>query len=150
MKKIPKKPELSLAVQYGCDGDGLPVRAQVRRWVIAAQEGPMRVTIRFVDAREGRILNRDYRNKDYATNVLTFDYETAPAASGDLVVCLPVVRREAKAQKKPLKAHMAHMIVHGMLHLQAYDHETSEADAEQMESRERVILARFGIADPYA
>ena len=143
-------PELSLAVQYGCEDAGLPARAQLRRWVRAAQEQALAVTIRFVTTAEGRTLNRDFRGKDYATNVLSFVYENDPVATGDLVVCLPVVKREARAQKKPLKAHMAHMVVHGMLHLQGYDHETCEQDADRMEARERQILSRFGIADPYS
>ena len=109
----------------------------------------MRVTVRFVAAAEGRRLNRDFRGKDYATNVLSFVYEDGAAATGDLVVCLPVVLREAKQQGKPAKAHLAHMIVHGMLHLQGYDHETGQRDALRMEAREREILARFGIPDPY-
>ncbi len=107
----------------------------------------MTVTVRFVAAKEGRSLNRDFRGKDYATNVLSFTYE---CAAGDLVICLPVVRREAREQRKTLRAHLAHMIVHGMLHLQGYDHATGRFDAEQMEVRERKILARFGIADHYA
>lgn len=148
MRKTPQKPELSLAVQFACEDTALPDRAQVRRWALAALETDVQVTIRFVAAREGRRLNHDFRGKDYATNVLSFVYETEPVI-GDLVVCLPVVKREAKEQKKPLKAHLAHMIVHGMLHLQGYDHETGPADAEIMEQREREILARFRIADPY-
>jgi len=147
---MPKKqaPELSLAVQYGCADARLPARPQVRRWVKAAQETAVQVTVRFVAAREGRALNRDFRGKDYATNVLTFVYEEKPV-SGDLVICLPVVAREAKAQGKPFKAHLAHLVVHGMLHLQGYDHETGAADAARMEARERALLARFGIPDPY-
>jgi len=147
---MPKKqaPELSLAVQYGCVDARLPARPQVRRWVKAAQETAVQVTVRFVAAREGRALNRDFRGKDYATNVLTFVYEEKPV-SGDLVICLPVVAREAKAQGKPFKAHLAHLVVHGMLHLQGYDHETGAADAARMEARERALLARFGIPDPY-
>ncbi len=149
---MPKKPEpapgLVLAVQYACADDALPDRAQIRRWALAALETDVQATIRFVAAREGRRLNHDFRNKDYATNVLSFVYETDPVM-GDLVVCLPVVKREAKEQKKPLKAHLAHMIVHGMLHLQGYDHETGLDEAEIMEQREREILARFRIADPY-
>ncbi len=148
MKATPKRPELALAVQYACTGDALPDRAQVRRWALATLETDVRATIRFVAAREGRRLNRDFRSKDYATNVLSFVYESEPV-SGDLVVCLPVVKREAKEQKKPFRAHLAHMIVHGMLHLQGYDHETAPAEAEIMEQREREILARFRIADPY-
>lgn len=143
------RPELHLAVQYAVAGDELPDRGQVRRWVCAAQEKPLTVTVRFVDGREGRRLNHAFRGKDYATNVLTFVYEDAPVM-GDLVICLPVVRREAKRQGKPVKAHLAHMVVHGMLHLQGYDHETSARDALRMEARERAILARFRIPDPYA
>ena len=142
-------PELSLAVQYACDGPQLPSRAQLRRWAAAAREKRLSATVRFVGAAEGRALNRDYRGRDYATNVLSFVYEEGRAASGDLVICLPVVAKEAKAQGKPFKAHMAHMVVHGMLHLQGYDHETGPADAARMEARERAILARFGIPDPY-
>ena len=93
-------------------------------------------------------MNRDYRGKDYATNVLSFIYESTPVV-GDLVICLPVVLREAKEQGKPVNTHMAHLIVHGMLHLQAYEHETNKQDAARMEAREREILARFGIPDPY-
>lgn len=149
MKKTVRKPELSLAVQYACNDERLPSRSQVRRWVRAAQEMPLAVALRFVGAAEGRRLNRDFRGKDYATNVLSFVYAAAPAASGDLVVCLPVALREAKAQRKPAKAHLAHLIVHGLLHLQGYDHETGARDAERMEARERAILARFRIPDPY-
>jgi probable rRNA maturation factor len=140
---------LSLSVQYACKDDALPSRPQVRRWVRAALERDATVTVRFVDADEGRGLNRDYRHKDYATNVLSFPYETDPAISGDLVVCLPVVLREAEAQQKAPEAHFAHLIVHGMLHLQGYDHETGQQDAARMEAKERDILARLGYPDPY-
>jgi len=109
----------------------------------------LHATVRFVDAEEGRELNRDYRGKDYATNVLSFVYESAPTVVGDLVVCLPVVLREAAEQDKPSEAHCAHLIVHGVLHLQGYDHETGPQDAERMEAREREILARLGYPDPY-
>ena len=126
----------------------MPSRAQVRRWMRAAQEKPLQATVRFVDAAEGSRLNRDYRGKERATNVLSFVYADDPAA-GDLVVCWPVVVREAKTRGKPLKAHLAHLIVHGALHLQGYDHETGAADADRMEAQEREILARFGIPDPY-
>ncbi len=143
-----KAPELSLAVQYGCADARLPDRPQLRRWVKAAQETDVQATIRFVAAAEGRMLNRDFRGKDYATNVLTFVYETQPVV-GDVVICTAVVRREAREQGKSLKAHLAHMVVHGMLHLQGYDHETGARDAARMEARERAILARFGIPDPY-
>lgn len=150
MKPATKKPELSLVVQYGCADTRLPLRAQIRRWVAATQEKALQVTVRFVAAREGRLLNRDFRGKDYATNVLTFVYESGEnGIAGDIVVCLPVVLREARQQKKLDKSHMAHLIVHGVLHLQGYDHETGAGDARRMEDRERQILARFGIADPY-
>ncbi|MHB1360764.1 MAG: rRNA maturation RNase YbeY [Rhodocyclaceae bacterium] len=143
------KLELSLSVQYGCQDEQLPTRAQVRRWVRAAQEQPLQATVRFVDADEGQALNRTYRGKDYATNVLTFVYTSEPVVSGDLVICLPVVLREAAEQRKPFLAHLAHLVVHGMLHLQGYDHETGKSDAARMEARERKVLARFDIPDPY-
>lgn len=107
------------------------------------------MTVRFVDAEEGRMLNANYRGKDYATNVLSFPYAPAPEIVGDLVVCSAVVRREAEEQEVPPNAHFAHLIVHGMLHLQGYDHENDE-DAAMMEDREREILARLGFPDPYA
>lgn len=140
---------LSLSVQYACNNDGLPSRPRLRRWVQASLERPAQVTVRFVEAEEGRALNRDYRGKDYATNVLSFVYATGPEVLGDLVICLPVVLREATEQGKPADAHFAHMVVHGILHLHGYDHETGEADAEAMEARERAILARLGYPDPY-
>ena len=105
--------------------------------------------MRFVDAEEGQALNRDYRRKDYATNVLSFVYAEEPAVQGDLVVCLPVVLREAGEQGKAAEAHFAHLIVHGMLHLQGYDHETGDEDAARMEAKEREILAGLGYPDPY-
>jgi probable rRNA maturation factor len=143
-----KAPELSLTVQYACHNDALPLRSQIRRWVRAALETDVQATIRFVNAKEGRALNRDFRGKDHATNVLSFVYEPRPVI-GDLVICTTVVQREAKEQDKPVKAHLAHMVVHGMLHLQGYDHETGARDAARMEAREREVLARFGIPDPY-
>ena len=106
--------------------------------------------VRIVDAEEGQTLNRDYRNKDYATNVLTFDYSGAPVVAADLVLCAPVVAREAAELGKPLAEHYAHLLVHGTLHAQGWDHETSEADAEAMEARETAILAGLGLANPYA
>ncbi len=106
--------------------------------------------MRFVGADEGRKLNRDYRGRDYATNVLSFPYESGSRLAGDLVLCLPVVEREAEEQGKPPEAHFAHLIVHGMLHLQGYDHETGADDAERMEAVEREILEALGYPDPYA
>ena len=149
-KPRPVPPSLSLSVQYACEGDALPSRPQVRRWVKKALEGDSaEVTVRFVEAEEGQKLNREYRHRDYATNVLSFPYIPNPAMAGDLVLCLPVVLKEATEQQKPAEAHFAHLIVHGMLHLQGYDHETSDSEAEIMEAREREILAALGYPDPY-
>ena len=136
-------------MQYASSAKGLPTRAQVRRWVRAAQETDAAVTVRFVGTIEGRALNAEFRRKDYATNVLTFVYDDESPRAGDLVLCAPVVRKEADAQGKTLAAHYAHLVVHGMLHLQGYDHERA-ADAAVMETRETAILASLGIADPYA
>jgi probable rRNA maturation factor len=140
---------LSLAVQYACADPALPTRPFVRRCVKASCAAPAEVTVRFVDADEGRALNRDWRHKDYATNVLSFVYELEPVVMGDLALCLPVVLREAAAQGTDAAAHFAHLIVHGMLHLQGYDHETGAEDAARMEAKEREILARLGYPDPY-
>jgi probable rRNA maturation factor len=143
-------PELRLSVQYPGGTDGAPTRPQVRRWVRAACAAPAEITVRFVDDREGRDLNRDYRGKDYATNVLSFPYESGERVCGDLVLCIEVVEREAREQEKSAEAHYAHMIVHGMLHLLGHDHETSQDDAERMEALEREILENLGYPDPYA
>jgi probable rRNA maturation factor len=140
---------LSLSVQFGVPAEPLPRRPTLRRWVRAAQERDLRVTLRFVGAREGRALNRDFRRRDYATNVLTFVYDDVIPRAGDVVLCVPVVTREARAQGKTLRAHCAHLIVHGMLHLQGYDHERG-TDAARMEARETALLARLGYRDPYA
>ena len=145
----PGLPELRLSVQYPAGKDGAPTRPQVRRWVRAACNKPAEVTVRFVAAEEGRSLNREYRKKDYATNVLSFPYESGMRLSGDLVLCQPVVESEARDQGKSLEAHFAHLIVHGMLHLLGYDHETGAADAERMEAVERDILNILGYPDPY-
>ena len=142
-------PELRLSVQYPGGKENAPTRPQVRRWVRAACATPAEVTVRFVGAAEGQTLNREYRGKDYATNVLSFPYETGDRICGDLVLCLPVVEREAGEQGKPPEAHYAHLVVHGMLHLQGHDHETGRRDAERMEAIERQILAGLGYPDPY-
>lgn len=143
-------PELRLAVQFASAADNLPSRAQIRRWVAAALEQSAEITVRIVDAEEAQALNHDYRDKDYVPNVLTFEYgEITPGVlGGDVVICAPVVEREARQQGKPLKAHYAHMTVHGVLHLQGYDH-IELADADVMESREAVILKPFRIPNPY-
>ena len=140
---------LDLAVQYACKREGLPLRADFARWVRAALTGGGQVAIRLVDEQEGRTLNSEYRGKDYATNVLSFPYDTEPLLMGDLVICSTVVAREAAEQGKPLTAHYAHLTVHGMLHLQGWDHE-NEGDAQAMEDEERKILAALGYPDPYA
>jgi probable rRNA maturation factor len=125
-------------------------RATVARWIKAALFADAELTIRFVDEDEGRTLNRTYRQKDYATNVLTFAYAESEddPVTGDLILCCPVVEREAGAQGKPLAAHYAHLIVHGTLHAQGYDHE-DETEAEEMESIETDIMRALGFSDPY-
>ncbi len=125
-------------------------RHRVARWVRAALAVPGEITVRIVDEAEGRELNRDYRDKDYATNVLTFDYAQEPVVSADLVLCAPVVAREAAERGLALADHYAHLLVHGTLHAQGWDHETSTADAEAMEAEEVRILARLGVGNPYA
>ena len=147
MKSASKR--LNLSVQYACNREGLPLRADFVRWARAALAGGGEITIRLVDADEGRKLNNEYRGKDYATNVLSFPYDTEPVVVGDLVICPSVVTREAEEQNKPLKAHYAHLTVHGMLHLQGRDHDHDD-DAEAMESEEKEILAALGYPDPYA
>jgi probable rRNA maturation factor len=112
-----RRPELALSVQHAVRHAASPRRPQIVGWLRAAQEHPATISVRFVDAAEGQALNRDYRGKDYATNVLSFVYESAPAVIGDLVICVPVVLREAQEQGKAAEAHFAHLIVHGMLHL---------------------------------
>ena len=150
---LPNK-RLNLSVQYACNNAGLPLRPQIRAWARAALDVDGRrggqITVRFVDAAEGRSLNGDYRGKDYATNVLSFPYAIEPVICGDLVICAEVVAREAAEQGTPLEAHYAHLIVHGMLHLEDYDHEEGEQEALLMEGKERVILAALGYPDPYA
>jgi probable rRNA maturation factor len=145
------QPSLSLSLQFADPRHRahLP-RHHVIRWIRAALEAPGEITVRIVDAEEGQTLNRDYRQKDHATNVLTFDYSAEPVVAADLVLCAPVVEAEAAAAGKTLAAHYAHLLVHGTLHAQGYDHEDDEAAAELMESREREILAALGFADPYA
>ena len=144
---------LNLSVQYACNQAGLPSRPQIRAWVRAAldvdEKRGGQITIRFVEPEEGQSLNSDYRGKDYATNVLSFPYEVEPVVAGDLVICAAVVEREAAEQEKTLEAHYAHLIVHGILHLQGYDHEIGENEALLMENKERTILAQLGFSDPY-
>jgi len=144
------KPELTLSLQFAdaAHREQLP-RHRVRRWMRAALEGPAQITVRIVGADEGRALNRDYRQKDYATNVLTFDYEQEPVVVADLVLCAPVVAKEARELRIPIDAHYAHLLVHGTLHAQGYDHEADD-EAATMESRETELLLGLGFSDPYA
>ncbi len=141
-------PKLSLSVQYVSTADNLPPRSQFRRWVKLALLRDVKITLRIVDETEGRVLNKDFRGKDYATNVLTFVYDDAETLSGDIVICAPVVEREAHAQHRNLSAHYAHLSIHAALHLQGYDHE-NEQDAAVMEALETALLAKLGYADPY-
>ena len=146
--------QLSLSLQFGKIEDAALHRAalprhKVARWIRHALQTDAEITVRIVDAEEGLALNRDYRKKDYATNVLTFDYTMEPVVTADLVLCASVVAQEAKEQGKTLQAHYAHLLVHGALHAQGWDHETSEEDAQVMELRETEILARLGFENPY-
>ena len=144
---------LQLSLQFGALADAGPHRAalprhKVARWIRHALATDAEITVRIVDAEEGQALNRDYRQKDYATNVLTFDYTQEPLVTADLVLCAPVVAKEAKEQGKTLQEHYAHLIVHGTLHAQGWDHELDE-DAQVMELRETEIMARLGFKNPY-
>lgn len=125
-------------------------RHKVMRWIRHALACDAEITVRIVDTPEGQQLNRAYRQKDYPTNVLTFDYAQEPVVLADLVLCAPVVEREAREQNKSLQEHYAHLLVHGTLHAQGWDHETSEQDAQEMEAYETEIMAGLGFADPYA
>jgi probable rRNA maturation factor len=149
---MPVKNKLSLSVQYPDPRlQEIVSRAKLRRWVQAALLAPAELTIRLVDAEEGRKLNRDYRGKDYATNVLTFAYtedEDAEVTQADIILCTDVLQREAAEQSKTVETHAAHLVVHGVLHAQGYDHESDE-EAEEMEQLEADILAKLGIENPY-
>ena len=146
---------LSLSLQFGNFPESALHRAALprysaTRWIRHALQSDAEITVRIVGAEEGQALNRDYRGKDYPTNVLTFDYTQSPYVTADLVLCAPVVAREAQENGKSLQAHYAHLLVHGTLHAQGWDHETGEQDAEDMEAHEIEILAGLGIASPYA
>ncbi len=162
--ELPAKVSVAFSVQYATDAPELP-RWRLRRWAtcaiehVAAEEAELldaprfqraELTMRLVDAEEGRALNNCYRQRDYATNVLTFEYgvDSFGTISGDIVLCVPVLHREAEEQGKPLLAHAAHLTVHGVLHALGYDH-IDEEDAEEMEALETRILAHMGIPDPY-
>ena len=139
----------AVTVQFACGSSGLPAAARIRRWVEAARPGAAQITVRIVGAREGRSLNLAFRGKDRATNVLAFPYgKQRGALQGDVVLCGPVIAREAKAQGKELSAHYAHLTVHAVLHLRGYLHD-DDAQANRMERAERSILRRLGYPDPY-
>ena len=140
------KPVLSLTVQYACAA--LPTRPQWRRWIKAALQRDVSMTLRIVEQAEGRELNKAYRGRDYATNVLTFVYDDTDPLSGDVVICAPVVVRVAGEQGKDLLAHYAHMAIHAALHLQGYDHEI-DAEAEEMEALESALMLKLRYPDPY-
>ena len=146
--------ELTLSLQFGKSIDDVALhratlgRSKVKRWIRQALQSDAEITVRVVGAEEGQTLNRDYRQKDYATNVLTFDYTQEPVVTADLVLCAPVVAAEAKEQGKTLEAHYAHLLVHGALHAQGWDHDEDE-DAQVMELRETDIMHRLGFDSPY-
>ncbi len=146
--------QLQLSLQFGDIPYATRHRAALPRHAVIrairhALDADAEITVRIVGEEEGRALNLAYRQKDYATNVLTFDYAQEPVVMADLVLCAPVVAREAKEQGKTLAAHYAHLLVHGALHAQGWDHETSDSDAEEMEAREVEILAGLGLKNPY-
>ena len=142
-------PDLQLSLQFADPRhrEQLP-RHAVRRWIRHALHVPGQITVRIVGVAEGRALNAQYRGKDYATNVLTFDYQHAPEVVADLILCAPVVAKEARAQRMPLQAHYAHLLVHGTAHAQGMDHEHDD-EARLMEARESALLQRLGYPDPY-
>ena len=144
------RPPLTLSLQFADPADrALLPRQKVARWIRAALEAPAEITVRIVGAEEAQALNRAYRAKDYPTNVLTFDYAREPVVVADLVLCAPVLQCEAREMGVALQAHYAHLLVHGTLHAQGYDHE-NDADAQVMEARESELLLALGFADPYA
>ncbi len=142
-------PQLDFSLQLASQAADIPSASQFKRWVRAALRVETSLAIRVVDEEEGRQLNASYRGKDYPTNVLTFPLTEEPLLMGDIVICAPVVAREAKEQGKALLAHYAHMTVHGVLHLHGYDHEI-DAQADLMEAMEIAILHKLGFANPYA
>jgi probable rRNA maturation factor len=148
-----RTPRLKLAVQYATDAAQVPSRSELRKWVKAALKQDAEIVLRIVDADEGRNLNLNFRKRDYATNVLSFVYDNVghdyQSLAGDIVLCAPVIESEARQQRKALTAHYAHLTIHGVLHLQGYDHET-DADAVVMERLETQIVEKLGYKDPYS
>ena len=153
LAKVPARvpaPAITLSLQFA-DPAHRPLlpRHRVARWLRAALDAPAEITVRIVSEDEGRALNRDFRGRDYATNVLTFDYAKKPVVTADLVLCAPVVAREAADAGRPVEAHYAHLLVHGTLHAQGHDHQ-HDAQAAAMEARETAVLRALGFDDPYA
>ena len=148
-------PELSLSLQIALAKNDFQAhrdvlkRHQVAKYLRHSLQNPAEMTVRIVQADEAQELNKSYRQKDYATNVLTFDYSQEPIVCADLVICAEVVEREAKEQGKTLQAHYAHLLVHGCLHAQGYDHELGETEAEEMEALEIQIMQKLGFDNPY-
>lgn len=148
MTRLARTHRLALAVQVATRCKDLPSKRSLRTWCKAALLSDCEVALRIVGTREAEHLNAQFRGKAYPTNVLTFVYATGATCVGDLVLCAPVVKKEARLQGKPARGHWAHLVVHGMLHLQGFDHERP-ADARRMERRETQILAELGYPDPY-
>lgn len=148
---------LGLSLQFSRVEDGALLRRhraalarhKVARWLRHTLERDVEIAVRIVGTEQARALNRDFRGRDYATNVLTFAYPETPVLSADLVLCAPVIEREASEQRLALEAHYAHLLVHGALHAQGWEHETGEIDAGRMEARESLLLEKLGFADPY-
>lgn len=143
-----RTPRLELSIQGHAAFSGLPARSTLRRWAAIALRRNATIVLRFIGIREARRLNREFRGQDHATNVLTFDYMATPVRA-DIVICVPIVRAEAQAQHKTARAHLAHLVIHGMLHAQGHDHQ-HPAQADRMERLETRLLARLRMADPYA
>jgi probable rRNA maturation factor len=142
------EPTLVFTLQIACNAAGIPSRHRLRGWAKAALRRDARLTVRLVGAREGRSLNKRYRGRDYATNVLTFVYDDRNTLHGDIALCAPVIAKEARDQGKTAESHYAHLMVHGVLHLQGFDHEAPK-QAAGMEAREIRILRALGFEDPY-
>ncbi len=149
MSDTMRRPALALSLQFAdATHRALLPRHRVLRWLRAALRTPAQITVRIVGEDEARRLNREFRGQDHATNVLTFDYEQVPTVVADVILCAPVVAREAQAQGVDLQAHYAHLVVHGALHAQGFDHRRT-AEARRMEALESEVLAGLGYADPY-
>lgn len=146
--KAKAEKKLDLSVQYRVRGANLPSRPQLRKWTLAALRQPAQITLRIVGEKEGRLLNRDFLGRDYATDVLTFTYPDRQPLTGDIALCAPVVAREAREHGTSVKACYAHLVVHGVLHLQGYDHH-HQTEAQKMEKLETQIITRLGFPDPY-